>query len=198
RLATIGIDEFTGLGGDHIEHLLARGRESGMSVILATQEHADLERAGRGFADQVVGVTALKVIHRQDVPASALKAAQMGGSEQVWDETLRFGGNPLGRRGRDAGTRRLVERHRIHPDTIASLPTGEALVITKIPAAQVRIVQVQPPAASPQPKLVPAPERPVVRAAREPEGTRTVPTGRASPAPRPPQRRPPPSRGLER
>ncbi|HSO98120.1 MAG TPA: FtsK/SpoIIIE domain-containing protein, partial [Solirubrobacteraceae bacterium] len=42
RLATIGIDEFTGLGGDHIEHLLARGRESGMSVILATQEHADL------------------------------------------------------------------------------------------------------------------------------------------------------------
>jgi hypothetical protein len=199
RLATIGIDEFTGLGGDHIEHLLARGRESGMSVILATQEHADLERAGRGFADQVVGVTALKIIHRQDVPASALKAAQMAGSEQVWDATLRFGGNPLGRRGRDAGTRRLIERHRVHPDKIASLGAGEALVITKIPTAQVRMVQVEPPATVPPPNVAPGPEPPALRTTREPGAVRVARPGRAAAAPPPPGRRVRSGReGLER
>src|SRR6185437_13772721 len=57
--ATIAIDEFSAL---------ARGRESGLSVLVATQELADLDRAGAGLRDQVVGVTALKIFHRQEVP----------------------------------------------------------------------------------------------------------------------------------
>jgi conjugal transfer pilus assembly protein TraD len=198
RVATVGIDEFSALGNDHLEHLLARGRESGVSVMLATQEYADLERAGRGFADQVVGVTALKVIHRQDVPASALRAAQMAGSVEVWDETHRFGGTARGRWGQDGGTRRLVERHRVHPDTIASLRTGEALVITKIPAAEVRLVNVEPPTRLP-PAAAPAPApRSLPAATRElappPAAVSSVRRRQAVSPPRPRQRRPPPER----
>ena len=65
------ISDLYGLGADNVLALLARGRESGISVLLATQELADLERAGPGFRDQVLGITAVKLAHRQDVPASA-------------------------------------------------------------------------------------------------------------------------------
>ena len=47
---SIGIDEFSALGADNVIALLARGRESGISVLLATQELADLDRAARGLA----------------------------------------------------------------------------------------------------------------------------------------------------
>ncbi len=43
--ATIAIDEFSALGADHVIALLSRGRESGLSVLVATQEMADLDRA---------------------------------------------------------------------------------------------------------------------------------------------------------
>ena len=47
--ATIALDEFSALGADNVLSLLARGREAGVSVLLATQELADLERAGAGI-----------------------------------------------------------------------------------------------------------------------------------------------------
>jgi type IV secretory pathway TraG/TraD family ATPase VirD4 len=140
--ATIGIDEFSALGSDQVLSLLARGRESGVSVLLATQELADLDRAGKGLRDQVLGVTALKIAHRQDVPSSAQTIAQMAGTETVWDETRQIG-SPFGRGGGPRGTRRLVEKFAIHPNEIRSLRTGEAVVITKLPRAQARIVRVR-------------------------------------------------------
>jgi hypothetical protein len=144
--ALVAIDEFSALGADQVLALFARGREAGVSVLLATQELTDLDRAARGLRDQVIGNTALKIVHRQDVPASAHAVAQMVGSERVWQETHQFGAT--GGRGAigPRGTRREVERFRIHPDAIASLPTGAAVLITKVPRAQVRVVQVAPPA----------------------------------------------------
>jgi conjugal transfer pilus assembly protein TraD len=144
--ALVAIDEFSALGADQILALFARGREAGVSVLLATQELTDLDRAARGLRDQVIGNTALKIVHRQDVPASAHAVAQMVGSERVWEETRHFGvaAGPAGLGPR--GTRREVERFRIHPDAVASLPTGAAVLITKVPRAQVRVVQVTPPA----------------------------------------------------
>ncbi|HET8977543.1 MAG TPA: helicase HerA-like domain-containing protein, partial [Solirubrobacteraceae bacterium] len=69
--AMVAIDEFSALDNDNVLALLARGRESGVNVLVATQEMADLERAGRGFCEQVVGIVGIKIIHRQDVPDSA-------------------------------------------------------------------------------------------------------------------------------
>jgi type IV secretory pathway TraG/TraD family ATPase VirD4 len=149
--ALIGIDEFSALGADHVIALLARGRESGMTVFVATQELADLERAATGLRDQVLGVTAVKIAHRQEVPASAQTIAQMTGTEKVWDVTQQLRGWPLG--GGSRGTRRLVEEFIVHPNEIKGLRTGEAVVISKIRGGRPRTVRIDPPTRRPPPDL---------------------------------------------
>jgi conjugal transfer pilus assembly protein TraD len=148
--ATVGIDEFSALGADNVLQLLARGRESGISVLLATQELADLDRAARGLRDQVLGNTALKLAHRQDVPASAQTVAELGGTVKRWDRTYRASGNLiaeglLGGGGGGPGTRRLVDRYIVEPNTIKTLRTGELVRIRKTPEAHTHIVRVAAP-----------------------------------------------------
>jgi conjugal transfer pilus assembly protein TraD len=152
--AIIAIDEFSALGSDNVISLLARGRESGASVLLATQELADLDRAAPGLRDQVLGNTAVKLAHRQDVPASAQTIAQMAGTERVWEETERIRGALLGDRHAGRGTRRQVEQFVVHPNEIKSLPTGRAVLITKLPSMRTRTVDVR----APQPRERPGPE----------------------------------------
>jgi conjugal transfer pilus assembly protein TraD len=142
--AVVGIDEFSALGADHVLALLARGREAGVIVLLATQELADLDRAAPGLRDQVMGNTAIKIAHRQDVPASAQTVSQLAGTEKVWEDTHQIAG-PFGGYRTGRGTRRAVEQFLVHPNEIKTLRTGEAVVITKLPRTRVRTVQVTPP-----------------------------------------------------
>lgn len=169
--ATVAIDEFSALGADHVLALLARGREAGVSVVIATQEMADLERAGRGFRDQVLGIVAVKIAHRQDVPASAELIAQMAGTEQVWDETRHVRGLLAPSAGTRA-TRRQVERYVVHPNEIKTLPVGRAVILTKLPTAGVQRVRVEP-----------ATQAPVDARARGRGRGRRGPGGRDYPAP---------------
>jgi hypothetical protein len=145
RPAIVGLDEFSALGADNVVALLARGREAGVSVLLATQELADLDRAAPGLRDQVLGNTAVKIAHRQDVPGSAQTIAQMAGTVKRWEETRQVGGSVLGSYDRGRGTRRLVDGFVVHPNEIRALGTGEAVVIVKQPRASVRKVRVLPP-----------------------------------------------------
>jgi type IV secretory pathway TraG/TraD family ATPase VirD4 len=66
----------------------------------------------------------------------------MIGTETVWEET-RYTGAPF---GYDTGraSRRQAERFVVHPNTIKTLPRGQAVVIAKDPEASVRIVRVAP------------------------------------------------------
>jgi conjugal transfer pilus assembly protein TraD len=137
--AIVGIDEFSALGSDNVISLLARGREAGVSVLLATQELADLDRAARGLRDQVLGNTAVKIAHRQEVPESAAAIARMAGTVKDWERTYHVGG------GRRRSTVRPIERPVVEPDAIRSLRTGEAVVITKLPSAQTRLTRILPP-----------------------------------------------------
>ncbi len=146
--ATVAIDEFSAVGADNVLALLARGRETGVRVLLATQELTDLERAGRGFRDQVLGIVGAKVIHRQDVPYSAELVAQMAGTEAVWERTWSIQGT-LARAGTSLGTRRLVERYVVHPNEIKALAPGEAILLVKLPRAEVTRVAVTRPALPP-------------------------------------------------
>ncbi|MBV8219012.1 MAG: TraM recognition domain-containing protein [Solirubrobacterales bacterium] len=152
--AVIGIDEFSALGADHVIGLLARGRESGMRGLVATQELADLDRAAPGLRDQVLGNTAIKIAHRQEVPGSAQTIAQIGGTEMVWDTTYQTGGPLIGGSG-TRGTRRRVERFVVDPNEIKALRTGEAVVISKLRRAWPRTVRVDP-----RPRHPPPPSRP--------------------------------------
>jgi type IV secretory pathway TraG/TraD family ATPase VirD4 len=151
----VAIDEFSALDNDNVLSLVARGRESGVRVLLATQEMADLERAGRGF---------------QDVPGSAELVAQMAGTERYWEETRTIGG-PLGAGRGSRGTRRAAERYVVHPNVIKRLEPGEAIVMTKLPRAEVQHVAVsrppQPPAHRP-PAQGPPSHRPLTGAGRAP------------------------------
>jgi hypothetical protein len=194
--ATVAIDEFSALGSDHVLALLSRGRESGFSVLVATQELSDLERAGRGFRDQVLGLTTVKIAHRQDVPSSAQTIAEMAGTKLAWDETRQLRG-PLDFSGR-GGTRRQVERFRIHPNVIKTLGPGEAVLLVKSPAVQVTPLRVLRPAgggvATTGPRRSPAPARPAPAgwatasarsATGSPGAARTATSGdRAAPEPR--------------
>ena len=143
--ATVGIDEFSALRSDNVISLLARCRESGVSVLLATQELADLDRAAPGLRDQVLGSTAVKIVHRQDVPASARTVAQMAGTETVWELTRQTAAHPVfGDHETGRGTRRQAERFVVHPDQISSLPPGQAVLISKVPQTSVNTVRVAP------------------------------------------------------
>jgi conjugal transfer pilus assembly protein TraD len=147
RPATVALDEFSALGADNVLALLARGREAGVGVLLATQELTDLERAGRGFRDQVLGITAVTLAHRQEVHESALAVSRMAGTKLVWRETRPRGGRLS--RSPPRVTAREHEEPVVHPNTIKRLPTGQAVLVTHVPGptvARVRIDPAAPPA----------------------------------------------------
>ena len=145
-LATVAIDEFSALGSDNLTALFARGREAGVSVLLATQELADLDRAARGLREQVLGNTAVKIAHRQDVPESADAIARLAGTERVWERSYRLDPGRFGSGRAKGGTLRQVERLAIDPNRVRTLGTGEALVIVKTPRPSARVARVLPPA----------------------------------------------------
>jgi type IV secretory pathway TraG/TraD family ATPase VirD4 len=151
-LAIVAIDEFSALDADNLLHLLARAREAGISVLLSTQELADLERLSTGFRDQVLGNTALLLAHRQNVPDSAELIAKMIGTDTIWKQTYqtqsvphsRLFGNSQGWQGTGLGTAREVEEFRVHPNTIKELWTGQAVLITKLPTSHATQVHIDP------------------------------------------------------
>jgi conjugal transfer pilus assembly protein TraD len=143
--AMIGIDEFSAINSDLVAALLSRGREAGMPVFVATQELVDLERASAGLRDLVLGVTAVKIFHRQEVPESARTIARIAGTEMVWEETRQIGGGLIGGHDTGRGTRRRVERFVVDPNEIQTLTAGQAVVISKVRGARPRTVRVTPP-----------------------------------------------------
>jgi conjugal transfer pilus assembly protein TraD len=114
-----------------------------VGVLAATQELADFDRAAPGLRDQVLGNTAVKLIHRQEVPSSAHTIAQLAGTERVWEETQQIGGaGGIGfRTGR--GTRRQAERFIIDPNEIKGLRTGDAVLISKLRGERARTIRIQ-------------------------------------------------------
>jgi type IV secretory pathway TraG/TraD family ATPase VirD4 len=185
--ATFAIDEFSALGADNLLALLARGREAGVPVLLATQELSDLERAGRGFRDQVMGIVGVTIAHRQDVHSSATMISQLAGTEWTWRETETVRGL-FARPGLSRGTRRMEEQPVVHPNEIKTLQVGEMMMIAKLPSMRIDRVAVSAP---------PAPQ-PVAPARSSPATPRTPSPGLPQPRPQPrlergsPGRRPPP------
>jgi type IV secretory pathway TraG/TraD family ATPase VirD4 len=151
---TVIVDEFSALDATHLLGLFARGRAAGCSVVLSTQELADLDAAGAGFRDQVLGNAATKICFRQDIPASAELWAEMVGTEAAWVETIQTAhrsGGPLAPtvgQATGTGSLRSVERFLWHPNVIKRLPQGRCLVITKHPAFSARLCDVVIPTTS--------------------------------------------------
>ena len=157
RPATVAIDESSVLG-ENLISLFARCREAGIGALAATQEMADFDRVAPGLRDQVLGNTAFKLAHRQDVPSSAQIVAQMAGTETAWEETERIGASPFGGYRGGRGTRRQVEQFVVHPNEVKTLGTGQAVLISKLRGGRPGTVRVAAPARA-QPGRSPAPAR---------------------------------------
>lgn len=126
--ALVCIDEFSAVAPEQVVRLFGRARSAGLSLLLGTQELADLASEEHpGLLEQVLGNAATIIAHRQRVPDSAELLAKVAGTRGSWTHTQRTHGLGM---GGEEGTRTRAREFHVHPDEFKSLPTGEAVVIT--------------------------------------------------------------------
>jgi hypothetical protein len=120
----VAIDEFSAIAPEGVARLFGRGRAAGFSLLLATQELADLRAARDELLEQVLGNVDWVIAHRQSVPDSAELIARVAGTRTAWRRSEQLAGAlPTGR-----GTRTAVREFAVHPEQIRSLPPGSAVV----------------------------------------------------------------------
>jgi conjugal transfer pilus assembly protein TraD len=83
----VAIDEFSAIAPDGVARLFGRARAAGFSLLLATQELADLRAAAPELLEQVLGNVETVVAHRQSVPDSAELIARIAGTRPAWSST---------------------------------------------------------------------------------------------------------------
>jgi hypothetical protein len=126
--AVIAIDEFSAVSSEGVVRLFGRARSARLSLLLGTQELADLTTPEHpALLDQVLGNTATVIAHRQRVPSSAELLAQVAGTKGTWTQTRRVDGLSA---PTDSGTRTRTREFHIHPDDLKNLPQGVAIAIT--------------------------------------------------------------------
>ena len=127
------IDEFSAIAAREVVRLFSRARGANLSILLGTQEAADLSSvslngasASGGILDQVLGNIEVLIAHRQNVPESAEMIAAIAGTRGAWITTEQTGFGPF-RTG--LGSRTRGREYTVHPDEVKGLDVGEAAVI---------------------------------------------------------------------
>jgi type IV secretory pathway TraG/TraD family ATPase VirD4 len=83
--ALVVIDEFSAVATEQVVRLFGRARSAGLSLVLSTQELADLRPPGRErMLEQVLGNLSVLVAHRQVVPDSAELIGSLAGTRGAW------------------------------------------------------------------------------------------------------------------
>jgi hypothetical protein len=117
----VAIDEFSAIAPERVVGLFARAGGAGMSLVLGTQELADMRVPGREMLlEQIVGNLSVLVAHRQVVPASAELLADMTETRGVWRTSWHGDGKHTRTRGLD---------HALRAEQVMSLAQGWAAVI---------------------------------------------------------------------
>jgi conjugal transfer pilus assembly protein TraD len=125
------IDEFSAVAATQVARLFSRARSAGISLILGTQELADLKSVGDGaLREQTLGNVETVVAHRQNVPESAELLSAMGGTRATWITTQQTEQGFMSSGASGKGTRRRGYEFEVHPTRIKQLWTGQAVVIT--------------------------------------------------------------------
>jgi murein DD-endopeptidase MepM/ murein hydrolase activator NlpD len=138
RPALVAVDEFAALDGDQVAGLFQRARSASISLVMATQELADLRRVDEGFDEQIVGNVEWLLAGRQNNPGSAELVAVIAGTEEVWVHTFQTEeglGRPKSRFVRESGvgTKHRGREYYAPPDDIKRLPVGRMLLVEKNP-----------------------------------------------------------------
>jgi hypothetical protein len=117
----VAIDEFSAIVPERVVGLFARAGGAGMSLVLGTQELADMRVPGREILlEQIMGNLSVLVAHRQVVPASAELLADMTETRGVWRTSWHGDGKRTRTRGLD---------HVLRAEQVMSLAQGWAAVI---------------------------------------------------------------------
>lgn len=128
------IDEFSAIAAEQVVGLFGRARSAGFSLVLSTQELADLRLPGReAMLERVLGNLSVLVAHRQVVPASAELIGSIAGTKGVW-RTSRHGDGRV--------TRTRAREGVLHAGEVMSLGSGHAAVIVLSHGGNARIVRV--------------------------------------------------------
>ena len=133
------IDEFSALASEQVVRLFGRARSAGCSLLLGTQELADLRPpGGERLLEQVLGNLTTLVAHRQVVPGSAELVASVAGTRGAWRTSLSSDGR---------STRTRTREPLLAPDSVMTLARGHAAVIVLGARRSARVAQILSPAA---------------------------------------------------
>jgi TraM recognition site of TraD and TraG len=128
------IDEFSALSLEQIVRLFGRARSAGVSLVLGTQELADLRLPARArVLEQVMGNLSVLIAHRQVLPESCALLASLAGTRGVWRTSRHSDGRT---------TRTRTVEGVLAPDRLMRLSTGCAAVTVLTRAAEPRVVRV--------------------------------------------------------
>ena len=131
------IDEFSALGARQVTALFGRARSAGISLLLGTQEIADLRLPGsERVLEQVMGNLSMLIAHRQVVPASAELVSRLAGERGCWRVSWGSGGRT---------TRTRSSEPRLDSELLAGLPPGRAVLVGFGAARAVSLVDVHGP-----------------------------------------------------
>jgi hypothetical protein len=120
----VAIDEFSAIAPEGVARLFGRARAAGLSLLLATQELADLRACAPELLEQVLGNVETVVAHRQSVPDSAELVARIAGTRAAWSSTEQLShAVPTGHTSRTRS-----REFAIHPEAIRTLACGCAAV----------------------------------------------------------------------
>jgi type IV secretory pathway TraG/TraD family ATPase VirD4 len=119
------IDEFAALAAEQVVRLFGRARSAGFSLVLGTQELADLRLPGRDtLLEQVLGNLSVVLAHRQVVPASAELVCGLAGTRGAWRTSRQDGGRTSRTRTREA-VLSVEELMNLAPGCAAAISFGQ-------------------------------------------------------------------------
>ena len=134
-LATLAlIDEFSSLSADRVVSLFGRARSAGVSLVLGTQELADLRLPGRERAlEQVLGNVTTLIAHRQVLPDSCALVAGLAGTRGAWRTSRHSDGR---------STRTRSSEALLAPERLTRLAPGTAAVNVLTGTSGARVVRI--------------------------------------------------------
>ena len=128
------IDEFSAIAAEQVVGLFGRARSAGFSLLLSTQELADLRLHGReALLDQVMGNLTVVLSHRQVVPGSAQLIVSLAGSRGCWRTSRSASG---------AVSRTRVREQALRADDVMGLGVGCIAAIVLSDTRDVRLARV--------------------------------------------------------
>jgi Type IV secretion-system coupling protein DNA-binding domain/TraM recognition site of TraD and TraG len=133
----VAIDEFSAIAAEQVVRLFGRSRSAGFSLLLSTQELADLRPPGRErLLDQVLGNLSVLVAHRQAVPSSAELVASIAGSCGAWKVSRHSDGR---------STRTRTRESVLDADRVMRLGQGWGAVLVLGDGASARVAHMRSP-----------------------------------------------------